>query len=174
MKFNANSAATEPERIPSSIGAINRLPEAEKRAIYLRAVPPALLERFGLSPYLVDAEGRPLFTLRAPAGASTPSNGGKWKSPGSLPGPSFPPINRKGGDSRRRPVREAEAFRPCFPGGKGVSGLQGMRGSGQEPGERGPGGIPRGRRGFSPLRSLFPPWFEGVFARILRRHVRKR
>ncbi len=71
MKFNANSAATEPERIPSSIGAINRLPEAEKRAIYLRAVPPALLERFGLSPYLVDAEGRPLFTLRAPAGAST-------------------------------------------------------------------------------------------------------
>lgn len=59
------------ERIPSSIGAINRLPEAEKRAIYLRTVPAALLERFGLNPYLVDAEGRPLFTLRAPAGAAT-------------------------------------------------------------------------------------------------------
>ncbi len=59
------------ERIPSSIGAINRLPEAEKREIYLRTVPSALLERFGLTPYLVDSQGRPLFTLHAPAGSST-------------------------------------------------------------------------------------------------------
>ena len=69
MKSGANFAAVE--RIPSSIGGINRLSEAEKRAIYLRVVPAALLEHFGLSPYLVDAQGHPLFTLRAPAGAST-------------------------------------------------------------------------------------------------------
>jgi hypothetical protein len=35
---------------PSSIAALNKLPEPEKRGIYARFVPPALLERFGLSP----------------------------------------------------------------------------------------------------------------------------
>ncbi len=69
MKFSENFAGTEP--LPSSIGAINRLPEAEKRRVYLRVVPPRLLERFGLNPYLVDTEGRSLLTLRAPAGAAT-------------------------------------------------------------------------------------------------------
>ncbi len=69
MKSSANFAAIE--RVPASIGGINRLPEAEKRLIYLRAVPFALLKRFGLSPYLVDAQGRPLFDLKAPTGAST-------------------------------------------------------------------------------------------------------
>jgi len=34
---------------PSTIGGINNLPENEKRAIYLRVVPRALLERFHLS-----------------------------------------------------------------------------------------------------------------------------
>ena len=69
MKSSANFAATE--RLPSSIGCINRLPDAEKRSVYLRVVPLALLEHFGLNPYLVDAQGRPLFNLKAPAGAST-------------------------------------------------------------------------------------------------------
>ena len=34
---------------PSTISGINRLPEAEKRAVYARIVPPELLERFSLS-----------------------------------------------------------------------------------------------------------------------------
>src|SRR5574338_121050 len=33
---------------PSTIGGINHLPEAEKRAIYARYIPAALLKRFGL------------------------------------------------------------------------------------------------------------------------------
>ena len=33
---------------PSTIGGINKLPEDEKRAIYARYIPPALLERFNL------------------------------------------------------------------------------------------------------------------------------
>ncbi len=56
---------------PSSIGAINRLPYPEKRAIYLRVVPPALLTRFRLNPFLYDAQGHDLVTLRCEAGSST-------------------------------------------------------------------------------------------------------
>lgn len=40
---------------PSTIGGINKLPEAEKRAIYARYIPNALIEKFNLS-YLTDRE----------------------------------------------------------------------------------------------------------------------
>lgn len=56
---------------PSTIGGINRLPAPEKREIYLRIVPPELLKRFQLSPYLVDKAGNDLVTLNGPAGSST-------------------------------------------------------------------------------------------------------
>lgn len=62
--------STEPGG-PSSIGSINRLPYPEKRAIYLRLVPLALLQRFHLSPFLYDGQGRDLVELRCPAGAAT-------------------------------------------------------------------------------------------------------
>lgn len=45
---------------PSSIAAVNKLPEAEKRSIYARFIPPALLERFGLSTAMLDAAGQEL------------------------------------------------------------------------------------------------------------------
>ena len=60
----------EPGKL-ASIGSINQLPFPEKRAIYLRLIPPPLLQRFRLSPFLYDAEGRDLVHLRCPAGSST-------------------------------------------------------------------------------------------------------
>lgn len=56
---------------PRSIAGINLLPYPEKRALYLRIVPPALLQRFRLSPFLVDAQGRDLVDLRCPPGSAT-------------------------------------------------------------------------------------------------------
>ena len=44
----------------SSIAALNKLPEAEKRLIYSRFIPSALLARYAVSPGLRDAEGREL------------------------------------------------------------------------------------------------------------------
>jgi hypothetical protein len=54
----------------TSIAAINRMPEAEKRAIYLRIVPAALRERFAIPETFVDAEGRPLAEVRCQAGST--------------------------------------------------------------------------------------------------------
>ncbi len=68
--MNENSVGAD-ERLPSRISAINSLPAPQKREVYLRLVPPPMLEHFGLSPYLVDSEGRSLFTLRAPEGSPT-------------------------------------------------------------------------------------------------------
>jgi len=48
---------------PSSIGGINLLSEHEKREIYRRIIPPALLDRFSLSPYLADVQGHSLLNL---------------------------------------------------------------------------------------------------------------
>ena len=55
---------------PTSIAAVNRLPEAEKREVYLRIVPPVLIERFGLPPDFRDAEGRSLADLRCQSGST--------------------------------------------------------------------------------------------------------
>ncbi len=43
-----------------TIAAINQRPEAEKRALYSRFIPSQLLERFGISRALEDAQGRSL------------------------------------------------------------------------------------------------------------------
>lgn len=54
---------------PSSLSGINRLPEAEKRALYEAVFPRELLERFNLSPHLRDEQGRDLFSVHAPEGS---------------------------------------------------------------------------------------------------------
>ncbi|NOY99888.1 MAG: hypothetical protein GXP40_11935 [Chloroflexi bacterium] len=55
----------------STIGSINLLPEHEKREIYRRIVPHELLDRFKLSPYLVDIQGRSLLTLNCNPGSTS-------------------------------------------------------------------------------------------------------
>ena len=54
---------------PSTIGGINLLPEAEKRAMYARYIPPALLERFNLPP-LTSAAGYNLLQFRFASGST--------------------------------------------------------------------------------------------------------
>jgi len=55
----------------STIGGINRLPMHEKRAIYARVIPPELLERYNISPNMVDKHGRDLLVLNCPAGSTS-------------------------------------------------------------------------------------------------------
>ncbi len=43
---------------------INQLPYQEKRRIYARLIPPALIERFRLNPFLVDKDGNDLLKIR--------------------------------------------------------------------------------------------------------------
>lgn len=43
-----------------TIASLNRLPRAEKRALYSRFIPPELLERFGITPELTDTQGNSL------------------------------------------------------------------------------------------------------------------
>lgn len=50
----------------TTIQNINHLPYPEKRAIYARLIPPALLDRFHLSPFLVDKDGNDLLSLHCP------------------------------------------------------------------------------------------------------------
>lgn len=54
--------------MPSTISAINRLPEAEKREIYRRLVPTELLERFHIPPGLRDGATHDLFCLQGASG----------------------------------------------------------------------------------------------------------
>jgi hypothetical protein len=54
---------------PSSISSINRLPEPEKRAIYARYIPAALIQRFGL-PQLTSPPGEQLLQFRFAPGSS--------------------------------------------------------------------------------------------------------
>lgn len=54
---------------PSTIGGINLLPEAEKRAIYSRYIPSALLEKYNLPP-LTSASGYNLLQFRFTPGSS--------------------------------------------------------------------------------------------------------
>jgi len=55
---------------PASIAGINRLPEAQKQAVYTRFIPPALLERFHIPPDFRDQQGRALLSLVCPPGSS--------------------------------------------------------------------------------------------------------
>jgi hypothetical protein len=55
---------------PHSIAAINELPDEEKIAIYRRFIPPALLDRFGIPPDLIDGEGRNLAGFRCAPGST--------------------------------------------------------------------------------------------------------
>ncbi|MBM3144445.1 MAG: hypothetical protein FJ010_05610 [Chloroflexi bacterium] len=56
---------------PATIGAINLLTMAEKRRLYASIIPPELLERFHLNPFLTDREGRDLLRLDCPTGSSS-------------------------------------------------------------------------------------------------------
>jgi hypothetical protein len=55
----------------STIGGINLLPEHEKREFYRRIIPIELLERFKLTPYLTDIQGRSLVNLKAKPGSTS-------------------------------------------------------------------------------------------------------
>ncbi len=57
--------------IPSTLAGINQLPRSDKRTIYSRVVPPELLDRFQLSPFLVDKYGKDLLQLNAPSGSTS-------------------------------------------------------------------------------------------------------
>ncbi|HIE24992.1 MAG TPA: hypothetical protein EYP74_03220 [Anaerolineales bacterium] len=54
----------------STISGINNLAPHEKREIYRRIIPEELLERFKLTPYLADLQGRSLLNLKANPGSS--------------------------------------------------------------------------------------------------------
>lgn len=55
---------------PQSIGALNRLPEEQKREIYCRFIPRVLLERFGIPIDLPDEDCRKLVEMRCDAGST--------------------------------------------------------------------------------------------------------
>ncbi len=54
----------------STIGGINLLSEHEKREIYRRVIPATIQERFSLTPYFTDIQGRSLMTLKAKPGST--------------------------------------------------------------------------------------------------------
>jgi hypothetical protein len=56
---------------PHTISSINRLPETEKRQTYARVIPSELLDRYKLSPFLVDKDGNDLLRLVASPGSSS-------------------------------------------------------------------------------------------------------
>lgn len=53
-----------------TISGINRLPYPEKRQIYIRLIPPELLQKFNLALDAFDDEGHDLVTLQCPPGSS--------------------------------------------------------------------------------------------------------
>ena len=55
----------------TSIAGVNKLPYNQKREIYNRLIPNEVLDRFHLSPYLVDKDGNDLLELVAPAGSTS-------------------------------------------------------------------------------------------------------
>lgn len=57
--------------IPSTLAGINQLPPSEKRIIYARVIPHELIERFHLSPFLVDPNGKDLLQLNAASGSTS-------------------------------------------------------------------------------------------------------
>ena len=55
----------------SSIAGINGLSLPQQREIYHDLIPPGILDRFQLSPYLVDKEGHDLLNAVGPASSSS-------------------------------------------------------------------------------------------------------
>ncbi|MCJ7717292.1 MAG: hypothetical protein MUO54_12345, partial [Anaerolineales bacterium] len=55
---------------PSTIAGLNQLPADQKRETYAKIVPPELLDIFQIEEDLRDQEGRDLFKLDCPPGAS--------------------------------------------------------------------------------------------------------
>lgn len=53
-----------------TIAAINKLPEAQKRALYARFIPRELLDLFGISPELRDTQGRSLAEFKFKPGST--------------------------------------------------------------------------------------------------------
>jgi hypothetical protein len=70
VRFNA-SYADEDKMSASTIVGINQLPYSEKREIYTRLIPTALLEHFNLDPSLIDANGNDLITLICSSNSSS-------------------------------------------------------------------------------------------------------
>jgi len=56
---------------PSTIVGINQLPYTEKRQIYTRLIPTALLKHFNLDPSLIDGNGNDLVRLNCSSSSST-------------------------------------------------------------------------------------------------------
>lgn len=56
-------------KTPTTLSAINLLPEAEKRRVYTRLVPTEICKRFSITPQLYDAQGNNLFNLKAENGS---------------------------------------------------------------------------------------------------------
>ena len=54
---------------PSSIAGINKLPEGEKRAVYARIIPKALIDLFNLSPSFHDKSGNDLLHIKFASGS---------------------------------------------------------------------------------------------------------
>lgn len=57
--------------LPSTLGAINQLPDVEKRVIYTRVIPLELIDRFHLNPYFVNKKGQDLLRLKAAPGSTS-------------------------------------------------------------------------------------------------------
>ncbi|MCJ7733312.1 MAG: hypothetical protein MUP11_02090, partial [Anaerolineales bacterium] len=55
---------------PSTIAGLNQLPADQKRDTYAKILPPELLKIFHIEENLRDQEGRDLFKLDCPPGAS--------------------------------------------------------------------------------------------------------
>lgn len=69
VMLNAKSAIVN-SPATYTIAAINRLPEAEKRDIYTRLIPPSLLQRMNIAPDLQDSYGNDLLYLNCPYGSA--------------------------------------------------------------------------------------------------------
>lgn len=54
--------------LPHALRTINDLPEADKLAIYRRLIPDFLLERYGIDPVTLTADGKRVVQIRAPQG----------------------------------------------------------------------------------------------------------
>ena len=65
MKFWRSSRKRKRNKLPSpsTIGSINRLSDPQKREIYSRVIPTALLDKFEISPDLCDDQGNDLFII---------------------------------------------------------------------------------------------------------------
>ncbi len=68
-RWSASSATGVSELSPHTIAGINALPEAEKRAIYFRLIPAALLKRFGLDASILTPAGRELLFINCLPGS---------------------------------------------------------------------------------------------------------